>query len=133
MTTTTLPASLSYGPQPIVSDETLLAADGPSATIITNTGGNYTFGVNFDASVSNAQLGDLAGHGFTIQATNPGGAAVQILGSSNTLEGNVLSAHSTTGGADLITGSGANNLHIEGNTFQGTGFALAYVNGALDT
>ena len=37
------------------------------------------------------------------------------------------------GGADLITGSGANMLLIEANTFGGTGFALAYVNGAVDT
>jgi parallel beta-helix repeat protein len=125
-----------HPPQDITSSETLDSSAGPSATFIVNPGGFYTFGVNVEASANNVQVGDLSGHGFTIEATNPGGSAVQILGTNVALEGNILSANDPTtngNGADLITGSGANNLHIEGNTFGGTGFALAYVNGALDT
>lgn len=124
-----------YLTQTVTSNETLLADDGPSVTTITDTGGFFTFGINFDASVSNTQVGDLSGHGFTIQAVNNGGAAVQILGSNDTLEGNILFANDPRvngNGADLITGGGANSLLIDGNTFTGSGFALAYVNGALD-
>jgi hypothetical protein len=102
-------------------------------TTITDTGGFYTFGINMEAGDNNVQVGDLSGHGFTIQATSPGGVAVQILGSNDTLEGNILQSNDpATGGADLVTGGGANNLHIEGNTFDGIGFALAYVNGYAD-
>jgi hypothetical protein len=131
-TTTTLPPGF-YGPQPIASGETLLAASGPALTKIVNPGGFYTFGVNFEAGDTGAQLGDLSGHGFTIEATSPGGSAVQILGSNNSLYGNTLISNDPGGnGADLITGGGANNLQIQSNTFAGAGFALAYVNGAFD-
>jgi hypothetical protein len=134
-TTHTLSSGI-YGNQPITSDETLISQSGPSSTAIMNTGGFYTQAINFDATVSGAQVGDLAGHGFTIMATNPGGVAVQMLGSNDALDGNVLIANDPTtngSGADLITGSAANNLQIDVNQFGGVGFALAYVNGALDT
>jgi hypothetical protein len=72
----------SYGPATInVSGQTYLASGGPSVTTITDTGGYYTFGIN--DSAPNTQIGDLSGHGFTIQATNVGGGAVAILGSNN--------------------------------------------------
>jgi hypothetical protein len=134
-TTHTLSSGI-YGNQPITSDETLISQSGPSSTAIMNAGGFYTQAINFDATVSGAQVGDLAGHGFTIMATNPGGVAVQMLGSNDALDGNVLIANDPTtngSGADLITGSAANNLQIDVNQFGGVGFALAYVNGALDT
>jgi hypothetical protein len=135
-TTTQTLSSGVYDTQSIISDETLISHSGPSSTAIMNSGGFYTFAINLDATVSDAQVGDLGGHGFTIIATNPGGLAVQILGSNDALDGNVLIANDPTTngqGADLITGSAANALQIGGNQFGGVGFALAYVNGALDT
>ena len=135
MATTTLSPGV-YGNQPITSNETLISQSGPSSTAIMNSGGFYTQAINFDATVSDAQVGDLSGHGFTIMATNPGGVAVQMLGSNDALDGNVLIANDPTtngSGADLITGSAANNLQIDANQFGGVRFALAYVNGALDT
>jgi hypothetical protein len=135
MATTTLSSGV-YGDQPITSNETLISHSGPSSTAIMNSGGFYTQAINFDATVSDAQVGDLGGHGFTIMATDPGGVAVQMLGSNDALDGNVLIANDPTtngSGADLITGSAANNLQIDANQFGGVGFALAYVNGALDT
>jgi hypothetical protein len=134
-TTTILPPE-TYGPQTVTSGETLLSQHAQSTTIIQDTGGFYTFGVNDVVSTTTgAQIGDLLGDGFTIDATNPGGVAVQLVGSNEILEGNILSANDSVGmgGGDLVTGSGANNLTIEGNTFEGTGNWLAYVNGALDT
>jgi parallel beta-helix repeat protein len=134
MTTTTLSPG-TYGPQTMTSGELLLSESGPGTTFIVDTGGFNTIGVFFPVSVTGAQVGDLDGHGFTIEATNPGGTAVEILGSDNTVEGNILSANNPLPngqGADLVTGGGANDLLIQGNTFEGTGFALAYVNGKLD-
>ena len=107
MATTTLSPGV-YGNQPITSNETLISQSGPSSTAIMNSGGFYTQAINFDATVSGAQVGDLSGHGFTIMATNPGGVAVQMLGSNDALDGNVLIANDPTtngSGADLITGS----------------------------
>lgn len=131
MSTTTLSPG-TYGPQTINSSETLLSEDAAATTIIQDTGGNYTFGVNINAS--SVQLGDLSGDGFTIEATNPQGVAVQVLGSNVSVEGNTLSANDSVGlgGGDLSTGAGANNLTIDGNIFNGIGNWLVYVNGALD-
>ena len=123
-----------YGPQTPASNDVFLAIGGPALTHIVDTGGYYTFGVNINDGVNHVQIGDLSGHGFDIQATNPGGTAVQVLGDYAQILGNTLTANDANGnGADLITGPGADHLNVQGNQFLGTGFALAYVNGALDT
>jgi hypothetical protein len=70
-TTTILPPE-TYGPQTVTSGETLLSQHAQSTTIIQDTGGFYTFGVNDVVSTTTgAQIGDLLGDGFTIDATNP--------------------------------------------------------------
>ena len=128
MTTTTLPTG-TYGPQTISSGETLISTGGPSETTITSAAGTNGFVEYFTAS--NVQIGNLSGGGFTISDTLPGGYVLTPAGSNVTIEGNILSADGGAG-ADLVTQSGADNLLIEGNQFEGTGFALAYVNGYTD-
>jgi trimeric autotransporter adhesin len=126
----TLPPGIN-GPQTINSSETLLSEDDAAATIIQDTGGNYTFGVNINAS--NVQLGDLSGDGFTIDATNSQGVAVQVLGSNVSVEGNILSANSPgVSAGDLSIGPAVSNITIQGNSFEGTGNWLAYVVGFED-
>ena len=134
------PVTVTVGPgtymeQVTVSEPQVLdSSAGPSMTTIVDTGGYYTFGVNVTTGTNNVQIGGLTGNGFTIEATATSGVAVQILGSNDTVEGNILSANDAVGGggADLVTGGGADNLLIDGNTFAGTGNALAFVDGALD-
>ncbi|HEX3883133.1 MAG TPA: calcium-binding protein [Stellaceae bacterium] len=118
------------GPINLTTPGTRLGSGGPSGTTITSAA--ITNGETLNFGTDNVQVGDLAGDGFTINDTAAGGVAVQMLGSFGTLEGNILSSAGGQG-ADVVTGGGANNLLIDGNTFGGTGFALAYVNGALDT
>jgi hypothetical protein len=101
-TTTILPPE-TYGPQTVTSGETLLSQHAQSTTIIQDTGGFYTFGVNDVVSTTTgAQIGDLLGDGFTIDATNPGGVAVQLVGSNEILEGNILSANDSVGMGEAI-------------------------------
>ena len=128
MTTTTLMPG-TYGAQTVPSGETLISSGGPLVTSITSAAVANQEVVNIAGD--NAQVGDLSGDGFTIADTAAGGVAVQMLGSNGTLEGNVLSSDGGEG-ADVVTGGGADNLLMDGNTFGGTGFALVYVNGALD-